>query len=300
MKIIRAEVLGYCLGVRRAVELAWTEAVRAETARSARRVYTMGPLIHNPQVVEDLRRHGVEVLDCRGEAALPEDLSDAVVIIRAHGITPQLEASLARRGAAIVDATCPKVKASQMKARSLSAAAYRIFLAGEKDHGEIIGIQGYAPDCVIVANREEAAAAAETLFRELSAGKGEPAAPRIALLAQTTLSPEEYRDIAEGIARFFPALERIDTICPATRDRQDALKALCAKVDAVIIAGGRESANTRRLLTIAESSGKPAWLVENARALPPGLGSCQTIGLSAGASAPDEAVGAIEEALLRP
>jgi 4-hydroxy-3-methylbut-2-enyl diphosphate reductase len=249
--------------------------------------------------VEDLRRHGGEVLDCaRDEAALPEDLSDAVVIIRAHGVTPQVEAGLTRRGAAIVDATCPKVKASQMKARALSRAGCRIFLAGERDHGEVIGIQGYAPDCVIVANREEAEAAAATLFHEVSAGNGKPGAPKIALLAQTTLSPEEYRDIAEGIARFFPALERIDTICPATRDRQDALKALCAKVDAVIIAGGRESANTRRLLTIAESCGKPAWLVENARALPPGLGVWQTIGLSAGASAPDAVIDAIEEALL--
>jgi 4-hydroxy-3-methylbut-2-enyl diphosphate reductase len=303
MNVIRAEVLGYCMGVRRAVEMAYAEA-----ALGGGRVYTMGPLIHNPQVLEDLRQRGVEALD---EAdLLGADLSDSTVIIRAHGITPELEGRLVRRGAVIRDATCPKVKASQMKARSLSEAGCRLFLAGEKCHGEVIGIQGYAPSCVIVANPVEAEEAAAALAREpdaagpateTAAGNGPPkTSPTQAgpfLIAQTTLSPEEYRAIGEGITRHLPRTEIIDTICPATRDRQDSLKALCAKVDAVVIAGGRESANTRRLLAIARACGKPAVLVETAAALPPRLAAYATIGLTAGASTPDEVIASIEAAL---
>jgi 4-hydroxy-3-methylbut-2-enyl diphosphate reductase len=281
MKVIRAQIQGYCMGVRRAVELAYAEAENF-------RVYTMGPLIHNPQVLEDLRLRGVEALD---EDNLPGDLSGSTVIIRAHGIKPELEAELARRGAVIRDATCPKVKASQMKARVLSEAGCRLFLAGEKHHGEVIGIQGYAPNCVIVANREEAEEAAAALARE-------PAAPpETALIAQTTLSPEEYRAIGEGITRYLPRTEIINTICPATRDRQDSLKALCAEVDAVVIAGGRGSANTRRLLAIAEACGKPAVLVETAAALPPEFAAYPVVGLSAGASTPGEVIASIEAAL---
>jgi 4-hydroxy-3-methylbut-2-enyl diphosphate reductase len=290
MKVIRAEVLGYCMGVRRAVELAYAEAENfAASGGNAGRVYTMGPLIHNPQVLEDLRLRGVEALD---EADLPDDLGGSTVIIRAHGITPKLEAELARRGAVIRDATCPKVKASQMKACILSEVGCRLFLAGEKRHGEIIGIQGYAPNCVIVANREEAEEAAAALARE-------PAAPppNTALIAQTTLSPEEYRAIGEGITRYLPQTEIINTICPATRDRQDSLKSLCAKVDAVVVAGSRDSANTRRLLAIAKACGKPAALVETAAALPPELAAYPVVGLTAGASTPNEVITSIEAAL---
>ncbi|GHV89041.1 4-hydroxy-3-methylbut-2-enyl diphosphate reductase [Spirochaetia bacterium] len=302
MKLIKAEVLGYCMGVRRAVEMAYREADRvAAGPGDSRRVYTMGPLIHNPQVLEDLRRRGVAVLD---EDALPGDLQDAVVIIRAHGITPTLEAELVMRGACLIDATCPKVKASQMKARALSEAGYRIFLAGERRHGEVIGIQGFAPGCIIVANREEAEAAAEKLFRGFGRSRDgdAPDSPKTALIAQTTLSPEEYQAIGEGIAKFFPQGEIVNTICKATRDRQDALKRLCAEVDAVIIAGGRESANTRRLLAIAQAQGRPAWLVESAADISGGLAgeiaAYPRVGLSAGASTPDGVIEAIEGALL--
>jgi 4-hydroxy-3-methylbut-2-enyl diphosphate reductase len=271
------------MGVRRAVEIAESEA------KSRPRVYTIGPLIHNPQALAALRERGVEILD---EERLPGDLRDAVVIIRAHGIAPSLEEELRGRGARLVDATCPKVKASQTRARSLSGAGYRIFLAGEERHGELIGIQGYAPDCMVVATREEAEGAAERLYRLFPEAK-------TALLGQTTMSPHEYRAIGEGIRRFFPGLTVVDTICGATRDRQNALRELCARVDALIIAGGRESANTRRLLMIAEAQGKLAWLIETKDEIPPEIGGCSVVGLSAGASTPDEVIDDIEAALLR-
>jgi 4-hydroxy-3-methylbut-2-enyl diphosphate reductase len=294
------------MGVRRAVEMAYAEAARRQNPAEASAgaipaVYTIGPLIHNPQVLADLRGRGVEALD---EAALPKTLQNTVVIIRAHGITPQLEAELVSRGARILDATCPRVKASQLRARSLSKAGYRIFLAGERHHGEIRGIQGYAGECVIVADREEAEAAAKRYSREWAntAGPGRTGhgarLPKTALIAQTTISPEEYRAIGEGIAEFFPDLEIIDTICEATRDRQDALRQLCTEVDAVIVAGGRDSANTRRLLAIARGLGKPCWLAESAAGLPPELAAYTTVGLSAGASTPDAVIDSIAAALV--
>jgi 4-hydroxy-3-methylbut-2-enyl diphosphate reductase len=251
-----------------------------------RRVYTMGPLIHNPQALEGLKKAGVEVLD---EARFPDKLEDSVVIIRAHGISPRLEEELIRRGTRLADATCPKVKASQLKARALSQEGWRIFLAGERQHGEIIGILGYAPDCIVAANREEAEQAAGALFRE------DPRA-KTALMGQTTIAPDLYRAIGEGIRQFFPGLHSLDTLCGAAP--QDALKELCSRVDAVIVAGGRQSANTRRLLDIARARGKPAWLVETSAELPPEIASYPVVGLSAGASTPDKIIDDIERTLL--
>ncbi|GHV80799.1 4-hydroxy-3-methylbut-2-enyl diphosphate reductase [Spirochaetia bacterium] len=284
MKVIRARVLGYCMGVRRAMDM-------ADAALSQSPVYAMGPLIHNPQAMKILTGRGLAVLD---EEKLPADLSGASVIIRAHGITPALEAALVSRGAALIDATCPRVKASQLKAQSLCSTGYRVLLAGEGRHGEVIGIQGYAPDCIIVGNPTEAMAAAEKLFAERPV--------KTALIGQTTISEDEYAAIARAIEMVFPDLCVINTICRATRDRQDSLRSLCARVDAVIVAGGRESANTRRLLTIARTStpggpGKPAWLAETPADIPDEIRRYTTVGLCAGASTPDFLIDAVEQVL---
>ena len=277
MKLIKADVLGYCMGVRRAVTMA-EEAVKA--AARAYPVYTWGPLIHNPPVLEQFRRQGLEILE---GTEVPEDLSSSVVIIRAHGITPQLERLLAGKGARLVDATCPRVKKSQIKARSLSDEGYFIFLAGERRHGELIGIQGYAPSCLVVADPGEAGERAEALYRCAPTAK-------TALLGQTTIAPEEYQGIAQAIQAYFPHLEIIDTICKATRERQYALSKLCPQVDALLVLGGKESANTRRLLAIAQAQGKPAWLVEGAADIPSEIRAYPVVGLAAGASTPDELI----------
>ncbi|MDR0723157.1 MAG: 4-hydroxy-3-methylbut-2-enyl diphosphate reductase [Treponema sp.] len=284
MKLIKAEVLGYCMGVRRAVTMA-EEAVKA--AAGVHRVYTLGPLIHNPQVLEQFRDQGLEVLD---ETALPEDLTSSIVIIRAHGITPHLESILACKGARLMDATCPTVKKSQIKARSLIHRGYRIFLAGERYHGEVIGIQGYAPSCLVVADPGEARETAEALYRSAPTAK-------TALLGQTTIAPDEYQGIAQAIHAYFPHLEIIDTICKATRDRQYALRKLCPQVDALLVVGGKESANTRRLLAIAQALGNQAWLVERAAEIPPGIRAYPVVGLAAGASTPDELIDRIAKAV---
>ena len=297
MNIIRAKTIGFCTGVRRAVELAYTEA---ERSKGNSPVYTLGPLIHNPQVLDDLKRRGVEILD---ESHLPENLHDIVVIIRAHGISPQTEAGLRRRGARVIDATCPKVKSSQVKAAAFAKDGYRLFLAGEKRHAEIIGIKGYAeaafagksaPFCAVVSNAAEAEKAAAQL-RDKDSALCRNAAT--ALIGQTTISAEEYQSIGGAITRFFPDLEIAPTICAATQERQDSLRELLDKTDAIIIAGGKESANTRRLLAIAEAAGKPCAQAETAAGIPTDFFKFSTIGLASGTSTPDTVIDDIERSL---
>lgn len=280
------------MGVRRAVGLA-----RAEAENARGRVYAIGPLIHNLQALGELERLGVETLD---EACLPCDMRGSSAIIRAHGVSPQIEGELRGRGAAVVDATCPRVKASQLRARAFAEAGFPLFLAGEKNHAEIAGILGYA--------EAGALAAGETcLPRAVAGGAGEARAlaeklrgggwEKAALIGQTTISEGEYRAIAAEIAAFFPGLEIAQTICTATRERQDSLRGLFGRADALVVAGGRESANARRLFAVAESSGKPCVLAETARDIPHEFFGFGAVGLAAGASTPDSVIEEIECAL---
>ena len=311
--LVRAKVLGFCMGVRRAVEM--TEAAIAKmpsteannTQTGMLPIYTLGPLIHNPQVLASFRARGVEILEETELPACLKRLTGASVIIRAHGLSPAVEEKLREQGARIIDATCPRVKASQNIAFALAEKGYRIFLAGEKDHAEIKGIYGYVmagagKACIIVGNPEEAELAA---CKEKEAASRNNLSVKTAIIGQTTISEEEYFSIAEAVKKYFPQLEIKNTICRATRDRQDALRELCSVVDAVIVAGGKESANTQRLLSIAKGCGKKAWLVETAADLPAEIPAllkaefgAQAIGLSAGASTPDSVIDEIIQALL--
>ena len=277
------------MGVRRAVELATAPDADGNSGGA---VYTLGPLIHNPYVLDDLKKRGVKILDpSNPETISAENLKDSSVIIRAHGVSPDIEALLTRCGARVIDATCPKVKSSQLKARNLSEQGYVVFIAGEKDHAEVTGICSYIKGKYFVtADPVEAAAAAA----ELSASAADA---KTMLLAQTTLNAEVFFFIGEAIRKYFPKLEIVNTICKATTERQAALKDLCGRVDAIIIAGGRDSANTRRLLSIAEAAGKKAWLVEGSDDVPAEIFSFDVVGLAAGASTPDSVIDGIERIL---
>ena len=303
MKVVRSEVLGFCMGVQRAVTLASDEADNVK--EKGGRVFTLGPLIHNPNVLSNLKNRGVEILD-----KPPQNPEGCSIVIRAHGIDPRIEKDLRGRGAYIVDATCPKVKESQLKAEALLRDGYSLFLAGEAEHAEIQGIQGFAesgfystakessaPFCVVAGNAAEAEKAAKKLREaQMAAGLSHG---KTALIGQTTISMEEYLTIGEAVKKYFPNLMIIQTICSATAERQQALRELLDQVDAVIVAGGRDSANTRRLLAIAQESGKPCALIESAGEIPAVFLSCRTIGLCAGASTPDSVIDEIERELMR-
>ena len=274
MCIIRSALYGYCMGVKEALDKV------NKYASQTGAVFTMGPIIHNPKVLSDLAALGVGILS---EQDLPQDLSGAVVIIRAHGISPHLEQKLYARHAKVVDATCPKVKANQNKARQLMQEGYRVFLAGRHDHGEIIAIKGYAPTCIVVEGPLNASCAAARLYEDVPFAL-------TALIGQSTISPAEYKSIACAIKAYFSGLLVVDTICSVTQKRQEALRELCNIVEAVIVVGGRESENTRALADIAQESGKPTWLVECAEDIPKGLGCYARIGICSGTSTPNELI----------
>lgn len=287
MIVIRAAVMGHCMGVRRAVELA------LHTASSSGPVYSLGPLIHNPQAVAELEAKGIAALS---EGELDGRVAGKSVIIRAHGVAPELRARIAALGGRVVDATCPRVIESQSKAKAFAQAGYTVILAGDRHHAEIEGIAGYVREgaagaagrCLVVDSPEEAE-------RMVLPG----AAPaKIAIIAQTTLKDEEYRAICDVLKRRFPGLEIVDSICPATEERRRALIELAQRCDAIVVVGGRNSANTSRLYRSALALGLPAWQVETASELPREAFAHGTIGITAGASTPESLIADVEAALL--
>ena len=298
--VIRAEVLGYCMGVKMAVE-----AVRRALEESPHRpVYTYGPLIHNAAALEGLAALGVEVLEpfpqgggasepaaggnAGGFLPIPDDFSGRTVVIRAHGIPPLDLEALKKRGARIVDATCPRVLSSQRLAAKFASEGAAVILAGDMLHAEIAGIAGFAPGCAVLEN----AADAERFVRL-------PQLPeRAALIGQTTIRQREYDAIAKILAERIPHLEVCPTICPATEERQAALARLASEADGIIVIGGKNSANTRRLFAAARSLSPHAWLVESASEIPEEVSSIKRVGLAAGASTPAEIIDAVEAELL--
>lgn len=291
MEIIRAELLGMCMGVRRA-ESAAREAA-GQGRRQGRKVFTYGPLIHNPQAVAALEKAGVAVLDPErfDSGALDEIVRGAIVVIRAHGAPPAVFEHLKRLEASIVDATCPLVLKSQKKAREFADRGYSVLIAGERAHDEVAGILGCAPGAEVVETPTEAKTVAQRAQR--------PGARPIALIAQTTIKQSEYDDIVAQFSACGAPFLAVDTLCPSTSDRQKALADLAERVDAIVVVGGKTSANTRRLFMAARESGKPAWHIESASELPREIFSFNKIGLSAGASTPDSVIEEVEHSLIQ-
>ncbi len=280
MEVIRAEVLGYCMGVRRAVEAAGD----ALTQNKNKKVYTLGPLIHNQTALDALAKRGLGIL-AENDADKAE--KDSVVLIRAHGVPPAVTGQLAACGCRVVDATCTRVTASQKIAAQYAEKGAIVILAGDRNHGEVTGIAGYAgPRFVLVRNRDDAAAL------DLKGGD------QVALLAQTTFSPEEFEAIADVLRKKCPSIHVVNTICPATKERQEALQKLCPQVDGVLVIGGRNSANTKRLLLTAQKLCTHADLIETAEEIPEKYFAMKKVGITAGASTPGEVINEVEKRLL--
>lgn len=273
-RIIRAREYGFCMGVRRAVE-AVQRLLREQPGTPVR---TLGPLIHNRVFLDELREQGVEIV------SEPEEAPDGVVVIRAHGVGPEDREVLSRNGIGVVDATCPKVLRSQQKVREHAEAGCGVAIVGDAGHGEVQGLAGYAPGAFIVPDVEEA----QRLIRS-----GE-LAERLFIIGQTTYRQEEYDRICEILRQARPDAEVDNSICGATRNRQDSLRELAGAVDALIVVGGRESANTTKLYQSAAATGKPAWHIEEASEVPREIGHFRTVGITAGASTPDTVIDAVQ------
>jgi 4-hydroxy-3-methylbut-2-enyl diphosphate reductase len=261
------------MGVRKAME-----RTLAERRSAVGTLYTLGPLIHNPQVMELLKRNGVV------SVGTEEVQCGSTVIIRAHGVAPEVLGALKEKGAVVINGTCPKVGRIQGMAKKASGEGKAVVIVGDRDHAEVQGILGHARGAgVCVSGMEEAMAL--QLDR-----------PAI-LLAQTTFNEEEYEAIAAAMVRRFPDLEVLHTVCDATSRRQEEARAMAGECDAVVVVGGKNSANTRRLAQIVESLGKPAFLVEDESELPPEAGRFRRVGVTAGASTPHWLIHRVAERL---
>ena len=281
MEIIRASVLGFCFGVRRAVEL----AEKALSENPGKKVYSLGPLIHNENALSALEEKGLHILE---ESDIAELEEGSVVIIRAHGVAPCVTDALEKRGCKIIDATCPRVKASQKMVERYSSENDYVVLTGDINHGEVIGIAGYAGENFSqIQDYEEA----ENFEIPGSEGKN------VILLSQTTYSPKEFEKIENLFKSKFHNLAVMNTICPATSERQQALLELCSQVEGVLVVGGKNSANTKRLYQTATANCKLAVHIQSAADIPQEFFNLKTIGITAGASTPDEIIEDVERKL---
>ena len=264
MKTILAPKAGFCFGVKRALDLAMQTA--KETNKS---IYTLGPLIHNPQVVEDLSKKGIKVV---------KDLSDipeGVIIIRSHGVGPDIIDNARDRDLQVIDATCPFVKKAQELAKELNDQGYQVVVVGDKEHPEVTGIIGWTGHTGIVVETPEQAEKLQPL-------------KKIGIISQTTQPEENFNNIASVLQEKAEEVKAYNTICHATRDRQYAAAELARKVDVMIVIGGKNSANTQKLARLCAQTGTPTHHIETAAEFKrEWLTDKKLIGITAGASTPD-------------
>lgn len=258
-----AETAGFCWGVKRAMDMT------LETARKAAGpIYTHGPLIHNPQVIKMLE--GKEVYAVDDAAAL----DGGRVIIRTHGVTPEARWSLKARGLAISDATCPLVARAQGIIKKHAGRGYTTVIIGDAGHAEVIGLMGYANGrCHVINNADDV----DNL----------PPMDKTLVVAQTTCDVSRYKEVLRRVRERFPDAVAPETICDATEQRQAEVMELARRVDAMVVVGGKNSANTNRLAQIAREAGARTFLIETEDELDPReISKYERVGLTAGASTP--------------
>jgi 4-hydroxy-3-methylbut-2-en-1-yl diphosphate reductase len=278
-EVVLAAPRASCAGVVRAVEV----VERALADRGAP-IYVRKQIVHNAHVVSELERRGAVFVD-----EIDEVPPASTVIFSAHGVSPAVREAAAARGLDIIDATCPLVSKVHAEARRFAAAGYDIVLVGHEGHEEVEGTFGEAPERThMIAGADEVA----------SLEVDDP--ERVAYLTQTTLALDETAGVIDALRERFPAIvgPASDDICYATQNRQDAVRALAADCDVVLVVGSGNSSNSRRLVEVAERAGCPARLVENAADIPPALlVGAHRVGLTAGASAPEALVEEVVRAL---
>ncbi len=266
-KIILAQAAGFCFGVKRAVEM-------TQEARITRvgKLTTLGPIIHNEQVIDRMRGAGIDT-------ALTLDLiTEGTVVMSAHGVAPSQLAQARAQGLQILDVTCPFVTKVHRTAKQLYEQGYQILLVGDKGHTEVRGIVGAVEEIggsvIVISLPHE--------IEEFELGK------KVAIVCQTTQNSDNYARIVAEVCRTATDVRAINTICNATDELQDAAVRMARQCDVAIVVGGRKSANTQRLRTICEAQGIPAYHIETVEEIEETwLEGKAVIGITAGASTPD-------------
>ncbi|HEX6279214.1 MAG TPA: 4-hydroxy-3-methylbut-2-enyl diphosphate reductase [Pyrinomonadaceae bacterium] len=275
MKVLLADEYGFCFGVERAVDMVEEAVGEGDTVR------TLGPLIHNEQEMERLGQRGVATIAepvqiQRGETA----------VIRAHGVTPQVQKDLEERASKVVDATCPFVTRVQKLAARAAEADRHVIVVGSPDHPEMIGVKGYAPEHAFIIKDETEVAGLPRLRNPL-------------VVSQTTIKAQTFFDTAEAVkTKTDDEVQVINTICSATRDRQDAARGLSNMVDAFYVIGGRHSSNSLKLVAVCKENCDKSFLIETeAEINREDLAGVETVGVTAGASTPEWLIRKVVEKL---
>ena len=273
MEVVLADKAGFCFGVKRAINTAFEAASQGN-------VYCLGPLIHNPQEVERLRLAGVRTVEDFSSLHPGDNL-----IIRSHGVPPQVLAEALAKGLTIIDLTCPFVGKAQRDAESLYKEGYQVVVVGEKQHPEVQSILGYAGDNSLVLETVDDVA-------------GMKLQPRLGVVAQTTQAYSNFSEIVLKLLSLSKELKVFNTICHSTKERQDSARVLAGQVDAMLVVGGRNSANTSRLVSVCRQEGKPTYHIEVADELRlEWLEDVASVGVTAGASTPDWVLEAVLQKL---
>jgi 4-hydroxy-3-methylbut-2-enyl diphosphate reductase len=263
VRVVVADQAGVCFGVKRALDLVTEESKKGEP------LATLGPLIHNPQVVEKLEEQGVRVV---------RDVSDAegAIVMPSHGVPREVVKAAKEAGLRVVDATCPFVAKVHERAKSLAADGYLVVVVGDAGHSEVKAIVSAAGESAVVISSIDQIDATDW------SGK------KVGVVSQTTQTPERFGEIVGGIAARATEVVAYNTICYATHDRQSAARDLAPQVEAMFVVGGRNSANTNRLTEICQEAGVPTYHIETAGEIDPAwVTGMTTVGLTAGASTPE-------------
>lgn len=264
MKIHIADPTGLCFGVRRAISKLEGELLRSQA------VFSLGSPIHNPQETERLSKMGLIVVESAEEVP-----PGSVAFIRAHGVTPFQAEILRKKCSKIVDGTCPFVKTAQKRAKDLSSEGYFVVISGDRHHPEVRGIMGYVEGEVAVISSDEDI-------------PGNLKGRKCGILSQTTQKVGSFVALVSSFVKVSPEIKVYNTICKATLARQDSVCKLASKVDGMIILGGRNSANTKKLAEISMDVGVSTLWVEHAGEIDRGwLQNKEDIGIAAGGSTPE-------------
>ena len=273
MKVIKAKTAGFCFGVKRAVDTVYEQVEKC----GGRQIYTYGPIIHNEEVVKDMERKGVTVL--RSEEEL-DALEDGIVIIRSHGVEKRIYDKLNARGIGIVDATCPFVKKIHDIVSEQSAQGKYIVIIGNPEHPEVRGIRGWAGErACVIQNSDDA--------ENFSPDKNE----KICIVSQTTFNYNKFKDLVEIISEKSYYVSVLNTICNATKERQSEAESIAETVDAMIVIGDKHSSNTQKLFEICRKACNNTYYIQTLDDLNLNqLGSVETVGITAGASTPNNII----------
>ena len=271
MEVVLAKSAGFCFGVKRAVDTVY------ELAKEGGKIYTFGPIIHNEEVVKDLEKKGVSVIETKEEL---EKLTEGTVVIRSHGVAREIYEQIERQGLRCVDATCPFVKRIHRIVEKESAAGKQILIIGNAGHPEVEGIMGWSVTPAIVAETKEE-------MSKIECDREKP----VCIVSQTTFNYNKFQELVEIFQKKGYDISVVNTICNATEERQTEAKDIAAKVDAMIVIGGKHSSNTRKLYEICSRECARTCLIQTLDDLHLELPEAvRLVGITAGASTPNKLI----------